>query len=369
MARARGLTAARAQALVRAAGGDIQHALDEDVLARVELPPGTLRSLLKPDWSTLEADRSWIAASGVKLLPSTDARFPTSLAATAGAPGVLFVRGDPGMLARPQIAIVGSRSPTPAGRRIAERFAMELASHGLVITSGLAQGIDGASHEGALRAGGCTIAVCATGLDRLYPTQHRDLARRIEASGAVVSEVPRAAPVLRRDFARRNRIVSALSLGTLVIEAALGSGALITAALARRQGRKVLAVPGSIGNPLARGCHQLIRGGARLVESPSQALEELQFSLKDEALVSCQQAPPAPRPLDKGYEMLLDALGFEPASIDVLTARTGWPAERLASMLLILELEGRVAPHPGGRFGRVPVDDDRQRSRHSDLRV
>jgi DNA processing protein len=175
--------------------------------------------------------------------------------------------------------------------------------------------------------------------------------------------------VLRSNFARRNRIVSGLSLGTLVIEAALGSGALITAALARRQGRKVLAVPGSIGNPLARGCHQLIRGGARLVESPSQVLEELEISFQEEGLAAHAQASPAAPPLDKGYEMLLDALGFEPASIDILTARTGWPAERLASMLLILELEGRVAPHPGGRYGRIPVDDDRQRSRHSDLRV
>jgi DNA processing protein len=250
--------------------------------------------------------------------------------------------------------MVGSRNPTPAGRTNARNFAAYFARVGLTITSGLAVGIDAASHEGALLGGGLTVAVCGTGLDQVYPTQHAGLAARIREHGALVSEFPPRTPPRRVNFPQRNRLISGLSVGTLVVEAARESGSLITARLAAEQGREVFAIPGSIHSPLSRGCHKLIREGAKLVEDAADVLSELKFSLSKEALAS-SPGPVGKLPaLDKEYEMLLDALGFEAATIDVLVERTGLPGESIASMLLILELEGRVAPHPGGRYGRVP---------------
>jgi DNA processing protein len=257
-------------------------------------------------------------------------------------------------LAAAQLAMVGSRSPTAPGRATAREFAAWFAGAGLTVTSGLAVGIDAASHEGALAGGGSTIAVFATGLDRIYPAEHAALAQRIRAAGALVSEFPPGTPPLRGHFPRRNRIIAGLSLGTLVVEAARYSGSLITARLAIEYGREVFAIPGSIHSPLARGCHQLIKSGAKLVEEASDVLTELQFPVRKEELTAHASEPrPAPE-LDKEYEMLLDALGFEPATIDVLVARTRLPGESVASMLLILELEGRVAALPGGRYGRTP---------------
>ena len=239
----------------------------------------------------------------------------------------------------------------------ARELAGQFARLGIAVTSGLALGIDTACHEGALAAQGQTIAVCAHGLDRLYPPQNRELARRILTSGALVSELPPGTPTRRENFPRRNRILSGLALGTLVVEAAPGSGSLLTAHFAAEQGREVFAVPGSIRNPLARGCHQLLREGATLVESAEDVLRAVKNSLINQDLASIQggaavrpQAAPA---LDKEYEMLLDALGFEPVSINTLVERTALPSGSIASMLLILELGGRVAPHPGGRFCRL----------------
>jgi DNA processing protein len=222
------------------------------------------------------------------------------------------------------------------------------------VTSGLALGIDAACHEGALEGGGLTVAVCATGLDRVYPAEHAGLAARIRARGALVSEFPPRTAPLRQNFPRRNRIISGLSLGTLVIEAARESGSLITARHALEQGREVFAIPGSIHSPLSRGCHQLIRQGAKLVEEAGDVLSELRISLPKETLTAQRSLPLERDELDKEYEMLLDALGFEPATIDVLVARTRLGLEQIASMLLILELKGRVAALPGGRYGRIP---------------
>jgi DNA processing protein len=264
------------------------------------------------------------------------------------------VLGSVAALATAQLAMVGSRNPTPAGRTTARDFAAWFARAGLTITSGLAVGIDAASHEGALGAGGQTVAVCATGLDRVYPAEHAALAERIRAHGALLSEFPPRSAPLPGHFPRRNRIISGLSLGTLVVEAARHSGSLITARLAVEAGREVFAIPGSIHSPLARGCHQLIKSGAKLVEEAADVMSELKISVPKEQLTLRLREPETAPALDKEYEMLLDALGFEPATIDILVARTRLPGESVASMLLILELEGRVAALPGGRYGRTP---------------
>jgi DNA processing protein len=257
----------------------------------------------------------------------------------------------------PQLAIVGSRSPTASGRDTARNFAEYFSRAGITITSGLALGIDAASHEGALRASGRTIAVCGTGLDIVYPRKNAALAKRICEHGALVSEFPPRTTALPAHFPQRNRIISGLSFGTLVVEAARGSGSLITAQHAADQGREVFAVPGSIHNPLSRGCHKLIREGAKLVESAEDVLSELLNFLPPQSLASGTTPRPdggeSPPALDKAYEILLDALGFEPATIDVLVARTGIPSDSVASMLLILEHQRHVKPHAGGRFVRT----------------
>lgn len=309
------------------------------------------------DEAAVQADLRWIESSGAHLVPCTSPAYPPMLARTAGAPPVLYVLGDIEVLSMPQLAMVGSRNPTAGGRATAKEFAAYFAQAGLTITSGLALGIDAASHEGALTAGGFTVGVCACGLDEIYPREHTELAARIRQHGALVSEFPPRTKPLRALFPQRNRIISGLSLGTLVVEAARRSGSLITARHALEQGREVFAIPGSIHNPLARGCHKLIRDGAKLVESAADVLSELAIPLHEQMLTThhntAETAASASSVLDKDYEILLDALAFEPASIDILAERTGFPGESVASMLLILELEGRVAPHPGGRYGRV----------------
>jgi len=361
LARAAGLHAGHLQALLAAAGGRIELVMESRTLARVEMPARARALLHLPDESTLRRDLRWLQTSGARLLLSSEAEYPPRLLATACAPVVLFVLGDVRVLRAPQIAMVGSRDPTPAGRRTAREFAAGFASAGLAVSSGLAAGIDAESHAGALRAGGHSVAVCGAGLDRIYPTQHRTLAARIAARGALVSEFPPGTPPLARNFPRRNRIISGLTLGTLVVEAARRSGSLITARLAAEQGREVFAVPGSIYNARSQGCHKLIRDGAALVESPAEVLQGLKIPLAQGVLASgCgPDASPAAASrargatLDKEYEMLLDAVDFEPATVDVIALRTGLPGESITSKLLVLELDGRIAPYPGGRYGRI----------------
>jgi DNA processing protein len=285
--------------------------------------------------------------------------YPSLLREVEDAPIGFYVRGDPTVLDLPQLAIVGARNPTPSGRENAYDFALHLARCGLTITSGLARGIDTAAHEGALQGCGKTIAVCGTGLDIDYPRSNSGLAERIAAQGALISEFPLSTVAHPSNFPRRNRIISGLSAGTLVVEAAVQSGSLITARLASEQGREVFAIPGSIHNPLARGCHRLIRAGAKLVEVAADIFAELEHimrSLSPNAGMSADGAIPKvglPQ-LDKDYEILLDALGFEPAGVDLLVARTGLKADEVASMLLILELENRIETHPGGLYVRRP---------------
>ncbi len=243
--------------------------------AHPSLSPASSAWLKDPDWDLVDQDLRWLEGPDNHLLTLGHPDYPTLLAELPDAPPLLFVHGDPGVLSLPQLAIVGSRNPTPGGESTARDFARHLAAAGVTVTSGLALGVDGAAHEGALDAEGVTVAVMGTGLDRVYPARHRDLAHRIAVRGALVSEFAPGTPPKGDHFPRRNRIISGLSLGTLVVEAALRSGSLITARLASEQGREVFAIPGSIHNPLARGCHALIRQGAKLVETGQDILDEL----------------------------------------------------------------------------------------------
>ncbi len=353
-ARAPLLRAAHVRALLDAANGDLTRSLEPETLARVPLPPRTHSWLVFPDRAALDSDLEWIRRSGAQLLASTDTDYPPQLLALSDAPAVLFVLGEPAKLAAPQLAMVGSRGASPSGSNVARLYAGYFARAGLTITSGLASGIDAASHRGALAGGGETVAVCGTGLDRVYPAEHGELAARIRANGALVSEFPPGTPPRQANFPQRNRLISGLSLATLVVEATLQSGSFSTARHALKQGRKVFAVPGSIANPLSAGCHQLIRDGASLAGRPEHVLFELKFPLPNEGLVCPGDGPGRRQAMDKGYEMLLDAVGFGPVGVDVLAVRTGLPGELITSMLLVLELEGRVAPYPGGQFGRIP---------------
>jgi DNA processing protein len=325
-------------------------------LAALGLNDAAIRALRKPSADELAADERWLAGPGRQLVTWGSPSYPALLAEIPDAPLVLFVEGDATTLSMPQLAIVGSRNPTPIGRDTASRFARHLAAAGFAITSGLALGIDSAAHRGALAGEGRTIAVLGCGLDSIYPTENAGLAQQIAERGALVSDLPAGTPPLKHHFPRRNRLISGLSVGTLVVEAAPRSGSLITARLAAEQGREVFAIPGSIHSPLSRGCHRLIRQGAKLVDTVDDIFTELGALLAGLRPASRAEQPDrqedSRHALDKDYEILLDALGFESAAIDTLVARTGFQASAVASMLLILELEGRIAQQPGGLFCR-----------------
>jgi DNA processing protein len=357
LARSPRLTGDHVRVLVAQAGGDLARICEPEVIARVELPPAAREFLQHPDTGALRANLKWLRESGAHLLLWGERDYPQPLAAISGAPAALYVLGEVAALSAPQVAIVGARQASPPGRAIAWEFAGALAQAGLTITSGLAVGIDAASHEGALAVGGRTVAVLGGGIARVYPAANVGLAARIRAAGALVSEFPPWAAPRPPYFPQRNRVISGLALGTVVVEAARDSGSLITAQRAAEQGREVFAVPGSIRSPLSWGCHQLIRDGAHLVGSPAEVLAGLEFHKQYQRLavdaIGARDGTAGGAPLDKEYEMLLDALGFEPATIDTLVARSGLAGESIASMLLLLELEGRIAPYPGGLYGRI----------------
>ena len=317
-----------------------------------------IKALQHPDNDRLDHAQSWLQASPMHhLLTIDNPTYPALLKSINDPPQALFVNGELQTLSEWQLAIVGSRNPTTPGRETAHAFAQHLAEAGLVITSGMALGIDGAAHEGALDAGKATIAVMGNGLDRVYPARHRDLAHRIAEQGALVSEFAPGVKPLAQNFPRRNRIISGLSLGTLVVEAAQKSGSLITAYKALEQLREVFAVPGSIHNPLAKGCHQLIRQGAKLVETSQDIIEELgplagaASELHTRAAASEGASPDNP-PAEEAHQQVLEAMAYEPVSIDTLAGRTGLSASALSSILLILELEGHVSMQSGGRYIR-----------------
>jgi DNA processing protein len=292
-----------------------------------------------------------------------EAHYPADLLNITDPPLLLFMLGS--LVAKADasvtldalncLAIVGSRNPTPQGEVNARQFAQSFGGAGWCVVSGMALGVDGAAHDGALMGGGHTVAVVGTGLDRVYPKKHLALAHRIAERGLIVSEFPLGTPPLTSNFPRRNRLISGLSHGTLVIEAVLQSGSLITARLAAEQGKEVFAIPGSIHSPQARGCHLLIKQGAKLVESAQDVLEELQlplsFATAEASTVDAMT--PTETQEDKEENPLLTALGFDATSLDALQARTGWPTAQLQAQLLALELNGEVARLPGGLFVRM----------------
>jgi DNA processing protein len=320
-----------------------------------DLPAAARVALREPDWTAIDADLAWAERDGNRILSLASPEYPARLREIPDPPPLLFVHGDAGCLDTLQLAIVGSRNPTPGGRDTARAFAEHLAGAGLTITSGLALGIDTACHEGALAAGGRTLAVMGTGLDRVYPARNRGLAHAIAAAGGVlVTEFPLGTPPQPENFPRRNRIISGLSLGTLVVEAALRSGSLTTARHAVEQGREVFAIPGSIHNPLTRGCHALIRQGAKLVETAQDILEELPYEAVDQSSDRPESGTESGA-LSVEHAQLLDYMGFDDISVDQLAARSGLTAAAVSSMLLILELEGRVISRAGGRYVRSDV--------------
>lgn len=321
------------------------------ILAKIGLSERVINGINKLDWDLIEQDLRWLEQPNHHLITIQDPEYPPLLKQIAAPPLALFVNGNPQLLATPQLAIVGSRNPSHFGMDNAYEFAKYLAGIGITITSGFAMGIDTESHKGSIDGGGKTIAVMGAGCNSIYPARNKPLAEKIlESRGALISEFPIGTPIKPENFPRRNRIISGLSLGTLVVEATIRSGSLITARLATEQGREVFAIPGSIHNPLARGCHQLIRSGAKLVETAQDVLEELGpitgafANLSHKIFGNGQPAKTAAEKnqLDYDYQKLLDCIGFEAVSIDILIAQSGFKANEVASMLLILELQGYI---------------------------
>lgn len=321
-------------------------------------PPTGLQAQIDLTWQWLQAGDDKVSRRVVTL---GDAGYPASLLEMADPPLMLYVLGACGFDLTQlghSIAVVGSRNPTPQGATNARSFGRALGEAGLPVVSGLALGVDGAAHQGALDAAGdaprlATVAVVGTGLDRVYPARHRDLAHRITLQGLIVSELPLGTPPLTQNFPKRNRLIAGLARGTLVVEAALQSGSLITARLTSEQGKEVFAIPGSIHSPQSRGCHALIRQGAKLVESVSDILEELPPLHAPRIAAASPVSSSTTNAASSPEDPLLEALGFEPASLDAISARTGWGAAALQAKMLELELDGHVSRLPGGLFQRV----------------
>lgn len=297
-----------------------------------------------PDTERLAPTLEWLAQPGNHLVTLADSAYPRALLEIPDPPPMLYAKGRIELLNVPSLAIVGSRNATPQGEKTAEAFAHALSDAGYCVVSGLALGIDGAAHRGALAGRGSTVAAVGTGLDIVYPARHRQLAHQISEGGLLISEFPIGTPSMAQNFPRRNRLISGLSLGCLVVEAHLQSGSLITARLAAEQGREVFAIPGSIHSPVSKGCHRLIKQGAKLVETIEDILEELGAIAPVAA--GMDEATPADEPL-------LEHLGHDPVGMDALVARSGLTSETLSAMLLVLELDGKVASLPGGRYQRI----------------
>jgi len=329
-------------------------------LKRAGLDDAAVHAIKHPDEALLESDLEWLATSGHDLITWDSERYPALLRDIPSPPAALFTDGDAETLWQPQLAVVGSRNPTAGGVENAKDFSCALVQHGLTVTSGLASGIDASAHAAAVAAGGRTVAVAGTGLDHVYPAQNRSLAEEIRSNGVLVSELPLGTKPLRSHFPSRNRIISGLSLGVLVIEAGLNSGSLITARLAAEQGREVFALPGSIHNPMSKGCHRLIKEGAKLVETVAEILQDL-APLAGQLAASLRQLQPAilenseHQPNlgdDPDYQALWDCLGHDPLTADTIIQNSGLTPKAVSAMLQMLELRGRVEAHPGGGFSR-----------------
>lgn len=327
--------AARRFDLAQYADAEALRALDSDAVAQA-----------------VDRALDWVRQPGRALVTLGDAAYPRLLLETADPPPLLYCHGRTELLNRPALAVVGSRNATAQGAQNAEQFARSFSAAGLTIVSGLAQGIDTAAHVGGLAAEGSTVAVLGTGVDITYPLANAALAAQIAARGLLVSEFALGSKALAYNFPRRNRLISGLAQGCLVIEAALASGSLITARSAAEQGREVFAVPGSIHSPLSKGCHSLIKSGAKLVESAEDVLSEL-AAFRRTGFASTHSRPVVADAHAASEEPLLNCMGFDPVDVDSLCARAGLPAERVSAELLRLELAGRVAALPGGRYQRL----------------
>jgi DNA processing protein len=338
------------------------------VLLDAGIPPRLIERLNNPDWAAVDKELKWLESNSTHhIMNLVEAAYPPLLKQIASAPPVLFIRGDPNILSQTQLAIVGTRTPSQKGKEIAFEFAAQLAKTEWIVTSGLALGIDAACHQGALAAQGKTIAVLGTGVDQIYPKQHATLADQIlNEGGALVSEFSMGTQPKPEHFPRRNRLISGLSLGTLVIEAALRSGSLITAKYALEQNREVFAIPGSIHNPLSRGCHHLIRQGAKLVETVEDILEELRMLGTRSVMPAPKAAPnktakkqntqatPVVQPinLDTAHQNLLGHIDYDATPIDVLVKRTGLTIPVLSNQLLFLEMERVIESTATGYYRR-----------------
>ena len=341
--------------------GDILSANSSD-LRNAGAPISVIDAILNPDQASIDKDLKWLEHELHHFISIQDSKYPKQLKQISDPPIGLYVYGNlehaPQLLSEPQLAIVGSRNASANGKEIATEFASKLALSGLVITSGLASGIDGCAHRGAMQVKtGTTIAVTACGLDRVYPAAHKSLAEKISQCGFIVSEFPIGVMPKPGHFPRRNRIISGLSLGVLVVEASINSGSLITARLAGEQGREVFAVPGSIHNPLSKGCHKLIRSGAKLVEAVEDILEELRHIIELNEVVEIPQEVSSSNSntnedLDPTHEKILNCMGYEPISINNLIQLSGLEAEAVSSILLILELNGYVSNNGNGIYVR-----------------
>jgi DNA processing protein len=350
------------EALFAQPGAALRQVVSPAQADALQQPPNGLQAQIDLTWQWLQSGPD--DGTARRIVTLGDANYPASLLEMVDPPLMLYVLGaadfDLTQLAN-SIAVVGSRNPTPQGAASARAFARALGEAGLPVVSGLALGVDGAAHQGALDAAGdsprlATVAVVGTGLDRVYPARHRDLAHRITLQGLIVSELPLGTPPLTQNFPKRNRLIAGLARGTLVVEAALASGSLITARLTSEQGKEVFAIPGSIHSPQSRGCHALIRQGAKLVESVNDILEELPGlrAANANAGLFGDSGADGSSPSSSGSEdPLLEALGFDPVNLDALSARTGWSAAALQAKMLELELDGHVARLPGGLFQRT----------------
>lgn len=344
-----GLHGDRVRRLLSAFGGP-QAVLSASAAALSRHVPDAVSAVIKRGIAeeAINAVAGWLQDPANQVVTLADPHYPQQLLQTPDPPPLLYVKGSLDLLRRPVLAIVGSRNATAQGEANAEAFARILSDSGLTIVSGLALGVDAAAHRGALAGSGSSIAVLGTGADTVYPARNRALAHDLAERGALVSEFPLGTRPLAANFPRRNRLISGLALGCLVVEAAAESGSLITARLANEQGREVFAIPGSIHSPLAKGCHALIKQGAKLVESAHDVLEELRWPAH--AL-----SAPAPQnsPIDANTRRLLDALGEDPCGRDTLAARSGLSAAEISVLLTQLELDGAVATLPGGLIQRI----------------
>ncbi len=325
-------------------------AASETDLLEWEIKKNIVEAILNFDWKQVDYDLEWLAKPNNDVLKITHRLYPSALQEIYDPPPLLFIRGNPKILAYPQIAIVGSRNPSALGNKTAFDFAFELSQYGFAITSGLALGIDATAHQGALSAAGYTIAVAGTGLDRVYPSSNKNLALEIVNSGAMVSEFSPGTMAKGSNFPRRNRIISGLCQGLLVVEAAQKSGSLITARMALEQNREVFAIPGSIYSPLSRGCNAMIKEGAKLVESPQDIIEELsQYKPR----ITSLRSEPEQSSLDLDGQTLLDLIMFNPTSIDDLVESSAQSVDVITAQLLMLELQGYIEATAGGCYIRV----------------